>query len=158
MLVLQSRTDCLQVMAGSSTDTIPTSSGSTYGVGHMEVEENVDVIEGADIGMKQEEIPEDVPFPGIKSEPDEVSYVCVCLLLDKFYHCPEMSVVFVTVFMVSCNSSTICKEIGWVGFLFLVGVDGSVCTKLVGLHVIVEKVKIYSYIHVEKIPYQQDIS
>src|SRR5215471_6825606 len=95
MLVLQSCTDSLQVMAGSSTDTIPTSFDGTYGVGHMEVEENVDVIEEADIDIKQEEFPEDTPFPGIKSEPIEVSYVCVCLLLDTFYCCPEMSVVFV---------------------------------------------------------------
>src|SRR5215475_6275623 len=103
MLVLQSCTDSLQVMAGSSTDTIPTSSDSTYGVGHMEVEENVDVIvesvifikEEADIGIKQVEISEDIALIGIKSEPDEVSYVCVCLLLDTSYCCPEMSVVFV---------------------------------------------------------------
>ena len=88
MLVLQSCTDSLQVMAGSSTDTIPTPSDSTYGVGHMEGEGNVDVIEESlifvkeeeDIGIKQEEIPEDIPFPGIKPEADEVSYVCVCLL------------------------------------------------------------------------------
>ena len=103
MLVLQSCTDSLQVMAGLSTDTIPTPSDSTYGVGHMEVKENVDVIEESlvfvkeeeDIGIKQEEIPEDIPFPVIKSEDNEVSYVCVCLLLDTFYHCTEMSVIFV---------------------------------------------------------------
>jgi hypothetical protein len=53
-------------------------------------------MEEADIGLKQEEILEDVPFPGIKSEPVDVSHVCVCLLLDTFYHCPQMSVVFVT--------------------------------------------------------------
>src|SRR5215510_6429217 len=125
MLVLQSCTDSLQVMAGSSTDTIPTPSDSTYGVGHVKVEENVDVIEDslifvkeeADIGIKQEEIPEDIPFPGIKSEPNEVSYVCVCLLLDTFYRCPEMSVVFVmSVFNISCNSSTVWNGNGWVGF------------------------------------------
>jgi len=47
----------------------------------MKVEENVDVIEEslifikeeADIGIKQEEIPEDIPFTGIKSERDEGS-------------------------------------------------------------------------------------
>jgi hypothetical protein len=125
----------------------------------MKVEENVDVIEEADIGIKQEEIPEDITFLGIKSEWDEVSYICVCLLLDTFYHCTEMPVVFVmSVFMVSCNSSTVWNENGWVGFLFLVGVGGSVCSRWVGLHVIVEKMKIYCYIHVGKIPYQQDIS
>jgi hypothetical protein len=64
----------------------------------MEVEEDVDVIEErfiaineeADIGIKQEEIPEDINFPDIKSETDEASYVCVCLLLDTC-----VSVVFV---------------------------------------------------------------
>jgi hypothetical protein len=42
-----------------------------------------------DLGIKQEEIPED-NFPGIMAERDEVSYVCVCLLLGIFYHCPKM--------------------------------------------------------------------
>src|SRR5215510_15727600 len=115
MLVLQSCTDSLQVMAGSSTDTIPTPSDSTFGVGHVEVEENGDVIEESlifvkeeeDIGIKQEEIPEDIPFPGVKSEPSEVSYVCVCLLLETFYRSPEMSVVCVmSVFVVSYSSLT----------------------------------------------------
>jgi hypothetical protein len=58
----------------------------------MEVEEDGDVIEESfvainkelDIGIKQEEIPQDISFPGIKAEPDEVSYDCVCLLLDTF--------------------------------------------------------------------------
>jgi hypothetical protein len=72
---------------------------------NKEVEEGVDVIEEgfiavseeANISIKQEEIPEDKNFPDIKSEPDEVSYVCVCvcLLLDTFYQCPTMSFVFV---------------------------------------------------------------
>jgi len=55
------------------------------------------ISEEADIGIKQEEIPEDITFPDIKAEPDNLSYVCVCiyLLLDIFYQCPEMSVVFV---------------------------------------------------------------
>ena len=96
MLVLQSCTDSLQVMADSSTETIPTSFDGTYDVGNMKVEEDVDVIEDiftainkeADIGIKQEEIPEDITFPDIKSEPDEVSYVCVCLLSDTHHHFP----------------------------------------------------------------------
>jgi hypothetical protein len=89
-------------MAGSSADTIPTPSDSTYGVGHIKVEEDVAVIKESlifikdevDMGIKKEEIPEDVPFLGIWSEPDEVSYVCVCPLLDVFYHCPQMSIFF----------------------------------------------------------------
>ena len=73
-----------------------------------------------DIGIKDEEIPEDITFPDIKSEPDEVSYVCVCLLLDTFFQCPAMSVVFLTsVFLATSNSSTFGNENGC--FFLLVG-------------------------------------
>ena len=103
MLVLQSCTDPLHILPGSSSETFPTSSDGTYDVSNTEVEEDVVVIEESviainkeeDIGIKQEEIPEDISFPDIKDEPDEVSYVCICMLLDTFYQCPEMSVVFV---------------------------------------------------------------
>ena len=68
----------------------------------VEVEEGVDVIEEgfiavneeADTGIKKEEIPEDITFPDVKSEPDEVIYVFLCLLLDTFYQCPALSFVF----------------------------------------------------------------
>jgi hypothetical protein len=103
MLVLQSCTNSLQVLPGSSSGTFPTSSDVTYDVSSIEVEENVvvreegfiAVNEEAAVRIKQEEIPGDINFPDVKSEPDEVSYVCICLLLDTFYQCPEMSVVFV---------------------------------------------------------------
>jgi hypothetical protein len=72
-------------MAGSSTETFPTSSDGTYDVSSTEVEENVvvrdDLLainEEVAVRIKQEEMPEDITFPDIKSEPDEVSYVCVC--------------------------------------------------------------------------------
>jgi len=104
VVVLQSRTESLRILPTSSSETFPTSCDGTYDVGNMNVEEDVDVIEEiftavnkeADIGIKHEEIPENITFPDIKSEPDEVSYVCVyiCLLLDTFYHCPEMTVFF----------------------------------------------------------------
>ena len=105
MLVLQSCTDSLQVLPGSSSETFPTSSDGTCDVSNTEVEEDVVVIEesviainkGADIGIKQEEIPEDINFPCIKAEPDEVSYVCICLLLDTFYQFPEMSLFYVSI-------------------------------------------------------------
>jgi len=42
MLVLQSCTDSLQVMAGSSTQTFPTSDG-TCDIGNIKVEENIDI-------------------------------------------------------------------------------------------------------------------
>jgi hypothetical protein len=103
MLVLQSCTDPLHILPGLSSETFPASSDGTRDVRNIEVEEDVVVIEEsfiainekADVGIKQEEIPEDINFPGIKSEPDELSYVCVCLLLDTFYQCPELAVVFV---------------------------------------------------------------
>jgi hypothetical protein len=105
MLVLQSCTDPLQVLPGSSSETFPTSSDGTYDISNIKVEEDEDVIEEnfiainkeADIGIKQEEIPEDITFPDIKAEPDEVSYVCICLLLDTFYQCPEMSLFYVSI-------------------------------------------------------------
>ena len=99
MLVLQSCTDSLRIFPALSIDTFPTSSDGTYDVGNIKVEENIGVIEecfisikkGADTGIKQVEIPEDITFPGIKSEPDEVTYVCVCvcLLVDTFCQCPD---------------------------------------------------------------------
>ena len=104
MFVLQSCTDPLQVLPGSSIDMFPTSSDGIYDVSNTEVEEGVVVIQESfitinkeeDIGVKQEEIPEDITFPDIKAEPNEVSYVCICLLLDTSYCFPEMSLVFVT--------------------------------------------------------------
>jgi len=102
MLVLQSCTDSLHILPGSSSETFPSSSDGTYDVGNIEVEGDVVFIgedsrarnEEVDIDIKQEEIPEDIIFPSIKAEPDEVSCVCICLLLDTFYRCPETSVVF----------------------------------------------------------------
>jgi len=102
MLVLQSCTDSLQILPGSSGESNATSSDGACNFSSKEVEEDVDlkeegfiaVNEEADIGIKQEEIPEDINFPDIKSEPDEVSYVCVCLLLDTIYQSPAISVVF----------------------------------------------------------------
>ena len=87
MLVLQSCTDSLQVLPGSSSETFPTSSDGACNFSNIGVEEDVDVKEEGfiaikeevDIGIKQEEISEDRTLPDIKSEPDEVSYVCVCL-------------------------------------------------------------------------------
>ena len=104
MFVLQSCTDPLQVLPGSSIDMFPTSSDGTCDVGNVKVGGDVVVIEESfiavneelDIGIKEEEIPEDITFPDINAEPDEVSYLCICLLLDTFYQYPEMSVVFVT--------------------------------------------------------------
>ena len=85
MLVLQSCTDSLHVLPGSSGESHATSSDGMCNFSNIKVEVDVDVIEEdfisaneeVDVGIKQEEIPEDITFPEIKSEPDEVSYVCV---------------------------------------------------------------------------------
>jgi len=98
MLVLQSSTDSLQVLPDSSIETFQTSSDGACNFRNTEVEEDVVVIEevfvrlneDAAVNIKEEEIPEDINFPLIKSEPDEVSYVCICVLPDTFFHCPEM--------------------------------------------------------------------
>jgi len=92
MLVLQSCTDSLHILPSSSSETFPTSCDGTYDFGNVKVEEDVEVIqdiftainEESDIGIKQEEIRRDMTLPDRKSEPDEVSYVFVCLLFDTF--------------------------------------------------------------------------
>ena len=92
MLVLQSCSDSLHILPSTSSDTNATS-GGVCNFSTVDVEEDVDVIEEmfisinevVDRGIKQEEIPRDIIFPDIKSEPDEVSYFFLCLLLDTFY-------------------------------------------------------------------------
>jgi len=119
MLVLQSCTDSLQVPPGSSSETSPTPSDVTCDVSNTAVQQDVLVVEECSIavneeaptGIKQEEIPEDTAFPDIKLKPNEVSYVCVFMLLDTFYQCQEMSIFFVTsVFLDNSNSCTVGNE------------------------------------------------
>ena len=103
MLVLQSCTDSVSILPCSSRKTFPPSCDGACNFSNIDVEDDVYVKEESfiainkeeDIGIKQE-IPEDITFTDIKAEPNEVSYVYICLLLDTFYQCPEMSVVFVT--------------------------------------------------------------
>jgi len=86
MLFLQSCTDSLQVLPGSSRETFPSSDG-TCDVSNTAVQQDV-VVEERSIavnkevptGIKQEEIPEDISFPDMKAEPHEVSYVCVYVI------------------------------------------------------------------------------
>ena len=84
MLVLQSCTDSFHILPGLSVEKYGTPSDSACNSSNIGVEENVDVIEEgfisinkeADIGIKQEEIHEDINFSGIRSEPDDVSSMC----------------------------------------------------------------------------------
>jgi hypothetical protein len=88
ILILQSCTDSPHILPGSSSESQATSSDGASNCGNIEVGEDVVVMEEgfiaaneeADIGIKQEEIPEDIYFPDIKSEPDEVSYVCMSVI------------------------------------------------------------------------------
>jgi hypothetical protein len=88
MLVLQSCADPLHILPSLSCETFLTSSDGTCDVSNIAVQRDVVVVEEgftvvneeAPIGIKQEKIPEDIYFPDVKTDPDVVSYVCVCLL------------------------------------------------------------------------------
>ena len=88
MLVLQSCTNSLQVLPGSSSETFPTPSDGTCDVSNTAVQQDVVVVEELSIavneeaptGIKEEEIPGDITFPEIKPKPNEVSYVCVSVI------------------------------------------------------------------------------
>jgi hypothetical protein len=94
MFVLQSCTDPLHNLPGSSSESHATSSDSSCNFSNIAVEEDVDfkedsfiaIKEEADISIKQENIPEDKNFPDIKSEPDEVRYVCVYVCVSVSRH------------------------------------------------------------------------
>jgi len=85
MLVLQSCTDSLHILPGLSSEKYATPSDGVCNSSGIDVEEDVVVIEEGSttinkeevIAIKQEEIPEDITFSGIKSEQDEVSLMCV---------------------------------------------------------------------------------
>ena len=91
MLVLQSSSNSLHILPGLSSEP-NTMSGGVCSSSNVEVHDDGDVIEEifistneeVDRGIKQEEIPGDLTFPDIKSESDEVSYTCICMLLDTF--------------------------------------------------------------------------
>ena len=101
MSVLQSCSHSLHILPGSSSDTCA-ASGGVCNLGKDEIEEDIDVIEEffvsineeVDRGIKEEEIPGEVTFPDIKSEPDEVSYVCIRPVLNTFYRCLGIVVFF----------------------------------------------------------------
>jgi hypothetical protein len=103
-LVLQSCADPLYILPVSSTETFLASSDSSYGVGNIKVEEDIDVMEESfiaineevDISFKEEEIPEDRTFPDIKAEPEKVSYVYIRVFFDTYDVCP---VWFLSVFL-----------------------------------------------------------
>jgi len=83
-LVLQGCADPLHNLPGSSCGKYASSSDGSCNSSNIEVED-AGVIEvgftainkDADMGINQEEIPEDINFSDTKSEPDRVSSMCV---------------------------------------------------------------------------------
>jgi hypothetical protein len=92
MLVLQSCIDSLHILPRSPSESFPTPSDRTCVVSNTAVREDRVAVEELftavnkqeDIDIKQEEIPDDITFLDINAEPDEVSYVCICMLSDLF--------------------------------------------------------------------------
>ena len=84
VFVSQSCSETLHILPSSSSQTNATSGGVCNFI-NVKAEKDVDVIEEifisineeVDTGIKQEEIPRDITFPEIKSEPDKVSYICM---------------------------------------------------------------------------------
>jgi len=87
MLVLQSCTDPLHILPSVSSQTNATSDG-VCNFSNMEVKQDIAEIEDifmsineeVDRGIKEEEIPAFIIFRDIKSEPDEVSYICMSVI------------------------------------------------------------------------------
>ena len=87
MLVLQSCSNSLHILPSSSIETNATS-GGVCNFSNTDVEEDIDAIEEifisineeVDRGIKQKEIPGDITFCNIKSEPDKVSYNCISVI------------------------------------------------------------------------------
>ena len=85
MFILQSCTDPLHILPGSSREKYATPSDDACNSSSIDVEENVGEIEEdltainkeVDVGIKHEEFPADRNFFFIKVEPDEVSWMCV---------------------------------------------------------------------------------
>jgi len=70
MFVLQSSTDSMQVLQGSSSEMFPTSSDGTYDVSNIKLEEEIDIKEEDEVNVKEEEI--DIKDEeGIYSEEEE---------------------------------------------------------------------------------------
>ena len=87
IFVLQSCSDSLLIPPSLSSQTNATSdcvcnfSNIVVEEAMNEIEEVfVSINEEVDRGIKQEEIPGHITFPNIKSEPDEVSYICVSVI------------------------------------------------------------------------------
>jgi hypothetical protein len=55
------------------------------------------------VDTKEEDFPRDVTCPTIKAEHDQVSYICVCPLVDTFYEYPRMCTIIYLVGVCPCE-------------------------------------------------------
>jgi LSD1 subclass zinc finger protein len=84
MFVLQSCTDPLHILPGSSSEKCAISSDGACNFSNIDVEEDLDIIEEGVVAIKkevgihinQEEFPVDMTFSGIMSELDKASSMC----------------------------------------------------------------------------------
>jgi hypothetical protein len=83
-VVLQSCAVSPGVLWGLCSDTSVTSPNDAPEVISVKVEG------GTGIDIKEEQFPDPIPSPAIKTEPDEVSHRSVCPLLNTFWHYSEM--------------------------------------------------------------------
>jgi len=84
MLDLQSCSDSLHILPSSSSET-NAPSGALCNFSNTEVEEDVNVIEEMFISIN-EEVDRGIKQEYVKSETDEVSYVCICLYRKLDHH------------------------------------------------------------------------
>jgi hypothetical protein len=81
-VILQSCRVSLEVVPGACRQTSITSSDDAHEVISIRVEDN------SNVNIKLEEICEPISFPAIKSEPEEVSYLSECPLIDTCHQYP----------------------------------------------------------------------
>jgi hypothetical protein len=117
MLFLQSCTNSLKVVSGLCSERRATLSGVSTNVEEVTVMditvEEVPVVkfEEKTVMDIKEDIPWDVTSPVVKAEHDQVSYLCVCPLLDTFYKYPVMPTIFCDLQHSLCQSVTLSGHI-----------------------------------------------
>jgi hypothetical protein len=113
VLVLQSNTDSPHILPSLTNETNATSDG-VCNFTNIEAEDNVHITEvfkviheEVDIAIKREEIPGDITFPDIKSEPDEVSYVYMSVIGHILPLSKNLSIFSMSLFLANGNSPTV---------------------------------------------------
>jgi hypothetical protein len=148
MLILQSCANSPKVVSGLCTERRATSSdyvneGVSTNIEEVTVMdikvEEIPVVKFEDetaMGIKEEDFPWDVISPTVKAEEDQVSYLCVCPLLDTFYKYPIMPTIFCdlqhSLCLFAClatsNCSTVMSGNAYISVGLFETVAGTLCT------------------------------